>query len=67
MSLAIRSEFFNVFNRTEINDPVGTNALATQTRNSSGVPTGGFGYVNPGSLYPFRAPRVGQIVARFQF
>lgn len=67
MSLAIRGEFFNVFNRTEINDPVGTNALATQTRNSAGVPTGGFGYVNPGSLYPFRAPRVGQIVARFQF
>jgi hypothetical protein len=65
MSLAIRAEFFNVFNRTEINNPTSTNALATQTRNAAGVPTGGFGYINPGSLYS--NPRTGQLVARFQF
>jgi hypothetical protein len=67
MSLTIRGEFFNVFNRTEVNDPIATNALATQTRNASGVPTGGFGFVNPGSLYPYRTPRQGQVLARFQF
>jgi hypothetical protein len=65
MSLEIRAEFFNVFNRTEFNNPDSTNALAAQVRNAAGVPTAGFGRVNPGSL--FSTPRSGQLVARFQF
>jgi hypothetical protein len=65
MSLNIRAEFFNVFNRTQFNNPVSTNALASKTTNASGVLTGGFGFVNPGSVYA--NPRSGQIVARFQF
>jgi hypothetical protein len=62
MSLTIRGEFFNVFNRTEINNPVSTNALASKTTNASGVLTGGFGFVNPGSVYA--NPRSGQILVR---
>jgi hypothetical protein len=65
MSLQIRGEFFNVFNRTQINNPDSTNALATPTRNNLGVPTAGFGRINSGSLYS--NPRSGQILARFQF
>jgi hypothetical protein len=54
-----------VFNRTEMNNPTSTNALATQTANSQGVPTAGFGWINTGSL--FSSPRNAQLVARFQF
>jgi hypothetical protein len=65
MSFQIRAEFFNPFNRTYLNDPVVANPQATPTHNASGVLTGGFGYVNPGSLNS--QPRNGQLVARFQF
>jgi hypothetical protein len=65
MSFQIRAEFFNPFNRIYMNDPVATNPLVTPTRNSSGLLTGGFGYINAGSLNS--QPRNGQIVARFQF
>jgi len=65
MSLQIRAEFFNIFNRTELNNPTATNSLLAQTYNSAGVPTSGFGYVNPTSLYS--PPRTGQLVGRFQF
>jgi hypothetical protein len=64
MSLEFRVEAFNPFNRTEMNDPVATNALAPTTTNN-GVVTGGFGYINPGSLYS--KPRQGQLLARFRF
>jgi len=66
MNLQIRAEFTNIFNRTEANNPVATNALATQTRNAvTGQTTAGFGWVNTGTV--FAAPRAGQLVARFQF
>jgi hypothetical protein len=65
MSLQLRAEFFNVFNRTEINNPDSTNALLAPARNPAGVPTAGFGRINPGSVYA--NPRSGQIAARFQF
>ena len=65
MNFQVRAEFFNAFNRTQINNPDSTNALATPTRNQAGVPTAGFGRINPGSLYS--NPRSGQILARFQF
>jgi hypothetical protein len=65
LSLRIRAEFFNVFNRTYLNQPVSTNALQAPQRNSQGLVTGGFGYITPGSvLFP---PRNGQIVARLEF
>jgi hypothetical protein len=65
MSFEVRGEFFNIFNRSEFNSPDSTNALAPPVVNSAGVPTSGFGRVNPASV--FAPPRSGQIVARFQF
>ena len=65
MRLEIRAMFFNPFNRTYLNAPAGTNALATTTNNSAGLLTGGFGYINTGSTA--LQPRNGMLVARFQF
>jgi hypothetical protein len=63
-SLQIRAEFTNAFNRTEPNNPIATNALATQTRNAAGQTTAGFGYINTATT---GTPRQGQLVARFVF
>jgi len=64
-SLQIRAEFTNVFNRTEMSDPIATNPLATASQNNLGQYTAGFGYINVGKTYS--APRQGQLVARLQF
>jgi hypothetical protein len=64
-SFQIRAEFFNVFNRTYLNNPTSTNSIATTTYNSAGQLTSGFGYINPGSVE--NNPRNGQLVARFRF
>jgi hypothetical protein len=64
-NLQIRGEFTNIFNRTEVNNPTATNALATQTRNAAGLTTAGFGYINNGTVAS--PPRAGQLVARFTF
>ena len=65
MSLELRAEFFNIFNRTQLNNPTATNSLLAPAVNSAGIPTSGFGYVSPNSLYS--SPRTGQLVGRFQF
>ena len=66
MNLQVRAEFTNIFNRTQMNSPTSTNALATQTRNTTtGQTTVGFGYINNGTT--FSPPRQGTLVARFQF
>jgi hypothetical protein len=65
MSLQVRAEFFNIFNRTFLNNPSSGNAQALQVRNSVGVPTSGFGYISSGSVAS--ANRTGQIVARIMF
>jgi hypothetical protein len=77
MSLEIRAEFFNAFNRAQMADPSFSNALATQARNAKGTPTSGFGYIN--SQSPGNAsiidnqtglggiPREGQLLVRFKF
>jgi len=64
MSLEIRMQFFNVFNRTELANPTGTNALQTPASGASGYQSG-FGYVNPASL--FIPPRQGQLSGYFRF
>jgi hypothetical protein len=64
-SLQIRAEFTNFMNRTQPNNPTATNALATQTRNSAGQTTAGFGYISTGTV--FSAARQGQLIARFSF
>jgi hypothetical protein len=77
MSLELRVEFFNAFNRAQMADPTFANALATQARNNKGVPASGFGYIN--SQSPGNAsiidnqtglggiPREGQFLVRFKF
>jgi hypothetical protein len=66
VTLNIRADFQNIFNRTEMNTPTSTNAKATQTRNATtGVTISGFGYINPASVAA--APRAGMIVANFKF
>ncbi|HEV3200720.1 MAG TPA: TonB-dependent receptor [Bryobacteraceae bacterium] len=64
MYFQIRAEFFNVFNRTFLNNPTSGNSLALPVTNK-GVPTSGFGYINSGSVAV--SSRTGQLVARFQF
>jgi hypothetical protein len=70
-NLQIRVEFSNVFNRPYYNFPTSTNAAATQTRNSKGQTTSGFGYINVqvpiAASFAAVAPRAGTIVARFAF
>jgi hypothetical protein len=61
----VRAEFFNVFNRTQFNNPDSSNAFSARTGMGPVVPTSGFGRINPGSLYS--NPLTGQIVTRFQF
>jgi len=66
-SFNVRIEFTNLFNRTEVNDPVAANPQAAQTVNpATGQTTAGFGYINTLGT-TFGTPRQGQIVARFQF
>lgn len=64
-NFSIRAEFFNVFNRTYLNNPDSTNAQATQQVSATGQTIAGFGRINTGST--FLPPRSGQIVARFTF
>ena len=67
VSLNVRVEFQNVFNRTEVSNPTATNPQAAQTVNpATGQTTAGFGYINTLGI-TFGTPRQGMIVARFQF
>ena len=42
----------------EMPNPVSTNAAATQQRNASGVPTGGFGQINTAGIGPTTSVKV---------
>jgi hypothetical protein len=81
MSLQLRVEFSNIFNRTFMNNPTSTNpAMATTCVLLSGAAatgaacndpaarqrvTGGFGYINPATVAS--NPRFGMAVIRFNF
>jgi hypothetical protein len=70
VTLNIRADFNNIFNRTFIVSPTSTNAKATQTRDQyTGKTVSGFGYINTlANTDPIsRFPRQGVIVARVQF
>ncbi|MBV8904271.1 MAG: hypothetical protein JOZ22_11605 [Acidobacteriia bacterium] len=72
MSLNIRAEFTNMFNRAGIPNPAngraGTTFASTQLTNPvTGQTTGGFGWVNTNPATPTLFPRHGQLVGRFQF
>jgi hypothetical protein len=76
MSLQIRAEFTNIFNRAFMPDPTSTNAAAAPTCFTPGSTstscagnfqsrTGGFGWVNTSTVAA--PPRQGQLIARFIF
>jgi hypothetical protein len=65
VTLNIRAEFTNVFNRAEVSNPTSTNILATQTRNGTGQTTAGFGWINTATLAA--SSRQGDIIARIRF
>ena len=69
MSLNLRVEFSNFFNRTFLNNPAATNPTTPVTRNNAGLLTGGFGYISTAfaSTNQLAQPRNGVIVARFTF
>jgi len=69
MSLNIRMDFSNIFNRTYLNNPVVTGFSAPQTKDSvTGLNTGGFGYINLATTSTqIGQPRNGTLVARFTF
>jgi len=69
-NLQIRAEFTNIFNRTEPNNPLVTNAFATPTHSANGNTSGGFGAIITNAAtgaVTFASPRQGTLVARFQF
>jgi hypothetical protein len=77
----IRADFTNIFNRTQIGNPITSNPLGAPTKNNLGQYNGGFGIINTtvangavpsitsngvvGQLY--QAPRSGTLIARFTF
>jgi hypothetical protein len=72
MTLSIRAEFFNIFNRVFLNAPTSGNAAQTQVFNGQQA-VSGFGWINTLTT-PIQAAggavptvRNGQLVARFQF
>ena len=78
LSLMVRAEFSNIFNRTEMNDPGGANPTAAVTcsagasnspiclnSDTRGTLTGGFGFISTSTVAS--PPRTGTLVARFTF
>ena len=79
MSLQIRAEFVNIFNRTLLPNPIssgtGVNPANPVTK-TAGINSAGFGVINtfatPGSIQanagvPVFASRTGTLIARFRF
>ena len=81
-SLAIRAEFTNVLNRTQIGNPGTTAPASLPTKNAAGQYSGGFGVINLTLAGPntqpaqtlnavvgqlYTLPRSGTLIARFTF
>jgi hypothetical protein len=67
MALTVRMNFQNIFNRTQVSNPAGTNILTPTTKSTAGLLTGGFGFINYVGGTTFSPPRQGTLEARFQF
>jgi hypothetical protein len=72
VSLSVRMDFFNVFNRLVLGTPSASNPLSTQTRDANGFTTSGFGYINTATVLSSSTSgmfnqRYGQLVIRLQF
>ena len=67
MTLNIRAEFFNVFNRVTLGTPSSSNPTQATTINNLTGAISGFGFYNVGSASNAGGQRIGLLVARFQF
>jgi hypothetical protein len=81
VSLMVRAEFTNIFNRMGLNVPSAGNPQSTQTRDGNGFVTSGYGYIDPApsggnntgpasataGMFATPPPRQGTIVMRLQF
>jgi hypothetical protein len=67
ISLNVRAEFFNVFNRVALGTPSSGNPTQTTSVNNATGAISGFGYYNVGSTSSLGTPRNGQLVARIRF
>jgi len=66
-AFTVRMNFQNIFNRTEMSNPGGTNILTPTTKSPAGLLTGGFGFINYVGGTTFSPPRQGTLEMRFQF
>ena len=67
MALTLRMNFQNIFNRLEMQNPTGTNILASTTKGQNGQLTGGFGFINYVGGSTFQPPRQGTLEMRLSF
>jgi hypothetical protein len=67
ISLNVRAEFFNVFNRVTLGNPSSSNPTQVTNVNSLTGAISGFGYYNIGSTSNFGGQRNGQLIARIRF
>ena len=67
VSLNVRAEFFNVFNRVTLGTPSSGNPTQTTSVNSVTGAISGFGYYSVGSTSNAGGQRMGLMVARIQF
>jgi Carboxypeptidase regulatory-like domain len=67
MTLNVRAEFFNVFNRVYLGNPSTSNPTQTTTVNNGTSAISGFGYYSIGSTSNLGGQRNGQLVARLRF
>jgi hypothetical protein len=67
MTLELRVEYTNIFNRRVWGSPSSSNPLATQTFTAAGVPSSGFGYISANTAPPIPNWRNGQALVRLQF
>jgi hypothetical protein len=65
VAIELQAMFFNVLNRTFLNNPDSGNARATLQRNSNGTTLSGFGRINTGSVAA--SPREGVLSLRVRF
>jgi hypothetical protein len=68
MRLTVRINFVNIFNRLQMSNPSAATPTAPTTKNpTTGLLTGGFGFVNYVGGSTFAPPRQGTLEMRFSF
>jgi hypothetical protein len=67
ITLNVRAEFFNVFNRVSLGTPSSGNPSQTTSVNSLTGAISGFGYYSIGNASNFGGQRTGDLVARLRF